>query len=456
MDDITIVIIKLFFVLVLVFMNGFFVAAEFAVVKIRSSRLETLINEGNNRAVYAKKLTDHLDVSLSVTQLGITLASLGLGWLGEPTVSHLLEPVFLELGLSGALATTVSFAIAFGVITAMHIICGELIPKNLAIQKPESVTLGIAIPMLLFQNLMYPFVWFLNHVANYTAGKLGIPVETESEDTAHTEDEIRILMEESHKKGYINKTELDFVDNVFDFSDRNVREIMIPRTDMICLYTEDTFDENIRVAVSEHMTRYPVCREDKDDIIGFLHIKDLMGYLYKRRRPRLRQLVRKALIVPETMKISMLLKMMQRDRSQLAIVVDEYGGTAGMVTIEDIIEEIVGEIQDEFDQERPLVEKRGECLYSVDAKLLLEEVCDILEMDIEAENIDTIGGWLYNNVQSPPCIGMKSSWGSRDFFVEEMDNLRITRVLVKLPKPLAEEHDEIIDMTDKYEAEGAL
>ena len=260
MDDITTIIIKLILVVLLVLMNGFFVAAEFAVVKIRSSRLETMINEGNNRAVYAKKLTDHLDVSLSVTQLGITLASLGLGWLGEPTVSHVLEPVFVYFGLSGALATTISFAIAFGLITAMHIICGELIPKNLAIQKAEAVTLNIAVPMLLFQKVMYPFVWFLNHVANYTAEKLGIPVETESENPAHTEEEIRILMEESHKKGYIDKTELDFVDNVFDFADRNVREIMIPRTDMVCLYTEDSFDENIQVAVSEHMTRYPVCR----------------------------------------------------------------------------------------------------------------------------------------------------------------------------------------------------
>ena len=182
MDDIMTNIIKLVLVVLLVLMNGFFVAAEFAVVKIRGSRLETLINEGNSRAVYAKKLTDHLDVSLSVTQLGITLASLGLGWLGEPTVSKMLEPVFEYCGLGGALATTISFAIAFGLITAMHIICGELIPKNLAIQKSEAVTLGIAMPMLLFQKVMYPFVWFLNHVANFTAEKLGIPVETESEE----------------------------------------------------------------------------------------------------------------------------------------------------------------------------------------------------------------------------------------------------------------------------------
>lgn len=447
MDDIATIVVKLILVVLLVFLNGFFVAAEFAIVKIRSSRLETLINEGNSQAIYAKKLVDHMDVSLSVTQLGITLASLGLGWLGEPTVSHIMEPVFAWTGMDATLATTISFVVAFSFITAMHIICGELIPKNLSIQKVESVMLSVAVPLLMFQKLMYPSVWLLNHIANYTAERMGIPIEGENDNTAHTEDEIRILMEESHKHGYIDKTELDFVDNVFDFADRNVREIMIPRTDMVCLYTEDSFDDNIQVAVSEHMTRYPVCREDKDDIIGFLHIKDLMGYLYKRRRPRLRQLVRKALVVPETMKVSMLLKMMQKERSQLAIVVDEYGGTAGMVTIEDIIEEIVGEIQDEFDQERPLVEKRNDCLYSVDAKLLLEEISDILEMEIEADNIDTIGGWLYNNVQSPPNIGMKASWQGTDFFVEEMDNLRITRILVKLPGPLQEEHEEIVDMT---------
>lgn len=447
MDEFIADAIKLFLVVLLVLLNGFFVAAEFAVVKIRSSRIETLINEGNTRAHYAKKLTDHLDVSLSVTQLGITLASLGLGWLGEPTVSRLLEPVFEYLGLGGALATTISFAIAFALITAMHIIAGELIPKNIAIQKAESVMLTIAMPLLFFQKIMYPSVWLLNHVANWTAAALGIHMESEQEDTAHTEDEIRILMEESHKHGYIDKTELDFVDNVFDFADRSVREIMIPRTDMVCLYLEDSIDENMNLAMTERMTRYPVCREDKDDIIGFLHIKDLMRTLYQKKHPHLRQLVRKVLVVPESMKISMLLKTMQKKRSQLAIVVDEYGGTAGMVTIEDIIEEIVGEIQDEFDQERPLVEKRSDCIFSMDAKLLLEEVSDIMEMEIEADNIDTIGGWLYNNVQSPPKIGMKASWNGVDFFVEDMDNLRITRVLVQIPRPLQQDHEEIVDMS---------
>ena len=355
----------------------------------------------------------------------------------------MLKPVFEIIGLSGALSTTISFIIAFSLVTAATIIIGELIPKNVAIQQVERVMLAVAIPLMFFQKIMYPSVWVLNKVAVFVASIFGVDISNNGDEVAHTEDEIRRLMEESHKQGYIDKTELDFVDNVFDFADRNVREIMIPRTDMVCLYLEDSFEENIKVAMEEHLTRYPVCGEDKDDIVGFLHIKDLMQSLYKRRRPILRKLVRRTLVVPETMKISMLLKMMQKQRSQLAIVVDEYGGTAGMVTIEDVIEEIVGEIQDEFDQERPSIEKRSDLIYSIDAMLLLEEVSDIFEMEIEADNIDTIGGWLYNNVQSPPMIGMKASCDCVDFFVEEIDNLRITRILLQLKKPLVEDHPEI-------------
>lgn len=441
--DITEVIIKLIIIVILVALNGFFVAAEFAIVKMRMSRLNSMIEAGNRRAVYAKPLVEHVDVSLSVTQLGITLASLGLGLLGEPTISHVLKPIFEIIGLGGALSTTISFIIAFSLVTATTIIIGELIPKNVAIQQVERVMLAVAIPLMFFQKIMYPSVWVLNKVAVFVAGIFGVDISNNGDEVAHTEDEIRRLMEESHKQGYIDKTELDFVDNVFDFADRNVREIMIPRTDMVCLYLEDSFEENIKVAMEEHLTRYPVCGEDKDDIVGFLHIKDLMQSLYKRRRPILRKLVRRTLVVPETMKISMLLKMMQKQRSQLAIVVDEYGGTAGMVTIEDVIEEIVGEIQDEFDQERPSIEKRSDLIYSIDAMLLLEEVSDIFEMEIEADNIDTIGGWLYNNVQSPPMIGMKASCDCVDFFVEEIDNLRITRILLQLKKPLVEDHPEI-------------
>lgn len=413
------------------FMNGFFVAAEFALVKIRSSRLETLLNEGNTRAKYAKKLTDHLDASLSVTQLGITLASLGLGWVGEPAVAALLMPVANLFGLSEVSAHSLAVIVGFSLITALHIVLGELAPKSMAIQKAETVVLNISLPMLIFHKIMWPAVWLLNHVANWVIIHLGFEVASEGEE-AHSEEEIRLLMEESHKHGYIDKTELTFVDNVFDLSDLTVREIMIPRTDMICLNVEDSFDENINKALEEQMTRYPVCIEDKDNIIGFLHIKDLLRSLYDKKIIDIRSLLRDVTVVPESMPVRNLLKLMQGRRLQMVIVVDEYGGTAGMVTLEDIMEEIVGEIQDEFDEERPPVEKRSDRLFSVDAKMLLDDINEKFGTNIEEENIDTIGGWLSTKVDTPPRVGQKATFGDDEFFVEEVDRMRIIRVLIKL------------------------
>ena len=445
---------KIVVVFLLVFGNAFFVAAEFSIVKMRSSRLDVLIAEGNRRASYAKKLADRLDVALSVTQLGITIVSLGLGWLGEPVVASLLYPIFLWLGVPESAVETISFAIAFFLITSLHIVGGELIPKNVAIRKVESVALTVALPLLVFQRIMYPFVWLLNHVANWAEERMGFSVVTKEEDVAHTEEEIRVLMEESHRQGFIDKTELEFVDNVFDFADLSVREIMIPRTDMICLDLEDSLEENMRTAMEERLTRYPICDGGKDNIIGFLHIKDFVQTLYKKEDPDLRKLARHVLIVPEVMAVSRLLQTMQQERSQLAIVVDEYGGTAGMVTIEDVIEEIVGDIQDEFDTDRPLVEKKGACLYSVDAKMLLEELEDILEVAIDEEEIDSVGGWLSAHVDNPPRIGQKAAFGDAQFFVEETEGVRITRVLCRLGREPQKEHDEIVDLTQSRKTDG--
>ena len=446
---------KIVVVFLLVFGNAFFVAAEFSIVKMRSSRLDVLIAEGNRRASYAKKLADRLDVALSVTQLGITIVSLGLGWLGEPVVASLLYPIFLWLGVPESAVETISFAIAFFLITSLHIVGGELIPKNVAIRKVESVALTVALPLLAFQRVMYPFVWLLNHVANWAEERMGFSVVTKEEDVAHTEEEIRVLMEESHRQGFIDKTELEFVDNVFDFADLSVREIMIPRTDMICLDLEDSLEENMRTAMEERLTRYPICDGGKDNIIGFLHIKDFVQTLYKKEDPDLRKLARHVLIVPEVMAVSRLLQTMQQERSQLAIVVDEYGGTAGMVTIEDVIEEIVGDIQDEFDTDRPLVEKRGACLYSVDAKMLLEELEDILEVNIDEEEIDSVGGWLSAHVENPPRVGQKAAFGDAQFFVEETEGVRVTRVLCRLGHEPQKEHVEIVDLTQSRKADAA-
>ena len=443
--DIVPILFQLLLVIFLIAMNGFFVAAEFACVKIRPSRLETLIQEGSRQAKYAKKLTDHLDASLSVTQLGITLASLGLGWVGEPAVATLILPITHAIGLDDVIGHTISLALAFSIITGLHIVLGELTPKTMAIQNVEKIMLSVALPMLVFHRVMYPFVWLLNHVANWVAHRMGFHTASEGDD-AHTEEEIRLLMEESHRQGLIDDTEVDFVDNVFDFTDLNVREIMTPRTDMVCLYLENTMDENLHTILEEQLTRYPICHEDKDHIVGFLHVKDLMRVMAEGRKPNLRRLARKALIVPESMDVSVLLKTMQKQRSQMAIVVDEYGGTAGMVTIEDIVEEIVGDIQDEFDEERPTAERRGKRIFSVDAKMLLEELEDILEIDIEDEDVDTVGGWLYDQIGQTPRVGQMAAAGGNLFYVEEVDGVRITRVLIHCAEDLEKEHDEIVDM----------
>ena len=449
--DIVPILMQLVLVAFLIFMNGFFVAAEFSIVKIRPSRLETIIQEGNKRAVYAKKLSDHLDSSLSVTQLGITLASLGLGWVGEPAVATLILPVTQALGLADAVGHTVALALAFAIITGGHIVLGELTPKTMAIQSVEKIVLTVALPMLIFERIMYPFVWLLNHVANWVAHRLGFETDGDGEE-AHTEEEIRLLMEESYKQGLIDDTEADFVDNVFDFTDLNVREIMTPRTDMVCLDLSDDLDTNLHIIFEEQLTRYPICKEDKDHIVGFLHVKDLMKALYTTpgRRVSLRRLARKALVVPDSMDVSVLLKTMQKKRAQMAIVADEYGGTAGMVTLEDIVEEIVGDIQDEFDEERPTAEQRAPRIFSVDAKMLLEELEDILEIDIDDVEVDSVGGWLYAQLGTEPRIGQMAAYRGHIFYVEEVDGVRITRVLIHRAGDLAVEQDEIVGIDGAF------
>ena len=439
--DIVPTLLDILLVAFLIFMNGFFVAAEFCCVKIRTSRLETLIAEGSSRAGYAKQLTEHLDYSLSVTQFGITLASLGLGWVGEPAIATLILPVTQLLGLPDEFGHTIALAIAFTIITSMHIVLGELTPKSMAIANVENIMLAIAFPMVLFGRVMRPFVWILNTVANGISRRFGYDVKGENED-AHTEEEIRLLMKESYRQGLINSTEADFVDNVFSFTELNAREIMVPRTDMICLYLDDTPAERIKTILEEQQTRYPVCYEDKDHIIGFIHVKDLLPPLVRGERLNLRRYIRKALVVPESMDGSVLLRTMQEQGSQLAIVVDEYGGTAGMVTVEDIIEQIVGDIRDEFDEERESVEWRAGAVCSIDAKLLLEEVADLLGVRIEDEDVDSIGGWLYDQLGEAPRIGQMAAHAGTLFYVEEVDGVRITRVLVHLVHTVLEAQGE--------------
>lgn len=439
-------------------------------VRLRESRLATMAESGSKRAGFARSMVNNLDAYLSACQLGITLASLGLGWIGEPAVASFLRPMFHSFGWNNEAAVHgTSVAIGFVIITMLHIVIGELAPKSMAIRKTEAVALTAAAPMVLFYKTMYPFIWALNGMANALLRLLRIEPATELE-SAHTEEEIRILVKESNKNGLIDNTEMALVDNIFEFADTTAREVMIPRTEMICLYKNLPREENLEIAYDGMRTRYPVCEQDKDHIIGFVHIKDLMRYP----DTDYDHLIRPIIAVPESIRISELMKLMQRSRTQIAMLVDEYGGTAGLVTLEDIMEEIVGEIQDEFDEEeRPELEQAGEFSYSVDGMMLIQDVNDQFGFELDYDDYDTIGGWLYARIDAlPPSKGQSVDYEGSTFIVDETEQKRISRVRILKPlpeedrfpepyaeeeqtEPQAEEDDRVVALSAKRAEAGA-
>lgn len=422
-------------ILALVLVNGFFVAAEFAMVKVRNTRIEALVLEGNNSAKFAQNILTNINAYLSACQLGITLTSLGLGWVGEPAIAQMLEPLLIDyFGLNDVALHTISFIIAFSIMTTPHITLGEQFPKTYAIRKSEEVTLWSSIPSLVFYKIMFPFIWVLNGLSNWILRIVGIEPAQEHE-AAHTEEEIRVLMKESHKSGLIDNTEIALVDNIFEFTETNAREIMIPRKEMSRLYANLDFKENMDIAMREMRTRYPVCDPDKDNIIGFVHIKDLLKAQFN--VSDLRKMLRPIMKVPDSMPISNLLKMMQKKKVQMALLIDEYGGTAGLVTLEDILEEIVGEIQDEFDtEERQSIEKKDDRTFSIDGRLLIDEFNVHFGLNITSEDYDTLGGWIYSQIEIPPKKGQAIMYNDEyEFIVEETDDLRISRILLRQLDP---------------------
>jgi len=425
-----IILVNIIIVLLLVFMNAFFVATEFAMVKVRKSRIETLVLEGDRNAKHTLKVVKDLNDYLSACQLGITLASLGLGWVGEPAVSDLLKPLFNLFHLSEGAVHSISFILGFSIITGFHIVLGELAPKSLAIISAEKIAMNTALPLIMFYKVTYPIMWLFNHSTNLVLKIFGVS-QVDEHEAAHTDEEIKLLVEESYKHGLIDKTELTFVDNIFDFSEKTVKEIMIPRTDMACIFLEDSFEEIIAYALSEQLTRYPVCKESKDNVVGFVHIKDLYKQKIESNNQNIEDIIREIKFVPESMSISELLKVFKKEKVQMAIVIDEYGGTFGLVTIEDILEEIVGEIQDEFDEEGYEIAKIEDGSYVVDGKVIIDDINELLETEIEVENIDTIGGWIYSQLTSYPQINDKVTYENYQFIVLNCDRKRISKVLIK-------------------------
>ncbi|WP_054957025.1 hemolysin family protein [Paenibacillus dakarensis] len=430
-------ILNLLLVFLLVLLNGVFVAAEFSLVKMRQSRLTQLVSEGNRMAGVALKVNRKLDAYLSATQLGITLTSLGLGWIGEPAISELLvTPLMHNMGMTDeVLITTISVAIGFSIITFLHIVLGELAPKSLAIQRTEGTALLLSAPLLWFYRIFLPFIWVLNASANGVLKLMGIQPASES-DVAHSEEEIRILMNESAKSGVIDENEMKLMDNLFDFSDLRAREIMLPRTDIDVLYTNQSLAENLKLINETKHSRYPVATENKDRIIGFIHITDLL-MATPAEQQNLASLVRPIMDVPESMEISQVLRLMQTRHEQMALVVDEYGGTAGILTAEKILEEIVGDLYDEFEDERPEVEMNDDYI-SVDGRMLIEDVNDMVGISIEEQRVDSIGGWLFKELEGNPLKGKKVKFDGVVFEVEEASRLRVIRVIIHRKQPKAE------------------
>ncbi|PEF92362.1 hemolysin family protein [Bacillus cereus] len=390
-------ILKLLMVVILIGLTAFFVAVEFAIIKVRSSRIDQLVSEKRRGALAAKKVTTNLDEYLSACQLGITITALGLGWLGEPTIKHLLEPLFLKLQFSPTISSTVSFIIAFAVITFLHVVIGELAPKTFAIQKAEQVSLLLSKPLIYFYRVMYPFIWALNGSARVVTGLFGLHPTSEHE-VAHSEEELRLILSESYESGEINQREFKYVNNIFEFDNRVAKEIMVPRTEVVGLYEDEPFETHIKVIAQEKYTRYPVFGEDKDEIIGMVNVKDLfIRYMDGNRDEEcsIMPYTRPVIEVLENIPIHDLLLQMQRKHIPLAVLYDEYGGTAGIVTLEDILEEIVGEIRDEYDEdENPPIEHVSEGYKIVEGKVLISEVNDLLGIHLIADDVDTIGGWI--------------------------------------------------------------
>ncbi|MFC7441313.1 hemolysin family protein [Laceyella putida] len=435
--DILIFVLQLSAILFLVLLNGFFVASEFAIVKVRHTRIAQLSEEGNVRAKATEKILSNLDAYLSATQLGITLASLGLGWLGEPFLARLITPALAWLGVSSTLTHIISFVLAFSVITFLHIVIGEMAPKSLAIRQAEVTSLWTAKPLHWFFVIFKPTIWLLNSAANLVLKWLGVELVPDHQQ-AHTEEEIRMLVEQSHKSGIIDQTELSLFDNIFDFTNRIAREVMVPRVNMVCLYQDRPLEENLEIIQKSPFTRYPLCGKDKDDILGIIHIRDVYRAIVNQQVPDLSDVVRPPVYVPEGMEIKDVLRTLQKHHTELALIIDEFGGTAGLITIEDIVEEIVGEIQDEFDNERPFFQKKGDET-SISAHLLIEEVNEHFQIEIEDEDNDTIGGWFFSQLQEIPQIGSMVEAYDHRFTVQEMEGRRVTRLLVKsLPSEVAQ------------------
>ena len=430
MDIITILNIAL--LIILIALTAFFVASEFAVVKIRTSRVDQLVAEGNKKAVLAKKVVSDLDYYLSACQLGITVTALGLGALGKPTVERLLYPVFNYLDVPASISSIASYAIAFILVTFLHVVVGEMAPKTLAIQFSEKLTLMLSPSLYWFGKVMYPFIWALNGASRVLLRGFGVkPAE---HDQAYSEDEIRIIMNQSYEGDENNKTKLSYLENVFVFDERDAKDIMVPRTELVTLSQDMTYDDIIPILDEHNYSRYPVIEDgDKDRIIGVVNVKKILPDMVAARSYQLSEFVREIPFVSEVTSIQDAMIKMQQERVHMAVVVDEYGGTSGIITMEDILEELVGEIRDEFDADEVAdIQETGENQYLINGRVLLDEVERQFGLIFEGnEEMDTVAGWIQYQKGVGVEKGDTVEHGDYVWTVVDTENYHIKQVLLE-------------------------
>lgn len=423
MDTSTIISLIVFFLLIA--LTTVFVGSEFALVKVRSTRIVQLADEGNSGAKIVKKMIANLDYYLSACQLGITVTSLGLGWLGEPTFDKLLHPLFELMHLPSALTTTVSFVIAFIVVTYLHVVLGELAPKSFAIQHTEKMALLYARPLYYFGNVMKPLIWLMNGSARVILRVFGVDPDAQSD--AMSEEEIKIIINNSYNGGEINQTELAYMQNIFSFDERQAKDIMVPRTQMITLNEPFNVDELLETIKEYQFTRYPITEDgDKDHVKGFINVKEFLTEYASGKTIKIGNYIHELPMISETTRISDALVRMQREHVHISLIIDEYGGTAGILTMEDILEEIVGEIRDEFDDDEVNdIVKLEDNKYQINGRVLLDDLNEQFGIEFEdSEDIDTIGGWL----QSENTNLQKDDFVDTDYdrwIISEIENHQI-------------------------------
>ncbi|RRJ31836.1 hemolysin family protein [Halocatena pleomorpha] len=432
MVDIIVSVTRLVGALILVFMNGFFVAAEFAYVRVRSSAVKQLVDEGRTGSATLQEAVDNLDDYLAVTQLGITIASLGLGWLGEPAVAALLEPVLTPV-LPESVLHLVAFAVGFSVITFLHVVFGELAPKTISIAQPERIALVVSPAMKLFYYLFVPGIILFNGTANRFTRLIGIPPASESEETL-TEEEIRTVLSRAGREGQIDTTEVEMIERVFMLDDTTARAVMVPRPDVVTIESDRSLAEVRSLILEADHTRYPVLdAEDPNQVIGFIDVKDVLRATESDDRSpdtTARDIVRDIPVVPETTPISDILAQFQRERGQMAVVIDEWGVFEGLVTIEDIIEQVVGDIRDEFDTDEPSIDRREDA-YVVDGAVTVSAVNERLDTDFETDEFGTIGGLVLDQLGRAPDVGDRITVDDYVLSVAEVEGARIASVVIR-------------------------